>query len=115
MNREEQIKDTAEKFYLNNEQNNYEDERLYKAFIRGAKWADDNPHWVSIDDELPPCDETAWEPYLVRTSIRTGSMMKGTMFVAIYTDKGFIILGDRRAENKITHWMRIPKQPQDME
>lgn len=43
MDRDEQIKDTAERFYLNNEQDNYEDERLYQAFIRGAKWADANP------------------------------------------------------------------------
>lgn len=42
MNRKEQIADVAEKFYLNNEQNNYEDERLYNAFIRGAEWADSN-------------------------------------------------------------------------
>lgn len=44
MNRKEQISDTAEHFYLNNEQNNYDDERLSKAFIRGAEWADANPY-----------------------------------------------------------------------
>lgn len=43
MNRKEQISDTAERFYLNNEQNNYDDERLSKAFIRGAEWADEHP------------------------------------------------------------------------
>ena len=48
MDRDEQIKDTAERFYLNNEQDNYEDERLYQAFIRGAKWADANPQMKMV-------------------------------------------------------------------
>lgn len=49
-NREEQIRDTAERYYLNNEQNNYDDERLSKAFIRGAEWADTNPYNEEIDE-----------------------------------------------------------------
>lgn len=41
--RESDIRDTAYKFYLNEEQTTCDDERLYRAFIRGAEWADSNP------------------------------------------------------------------------
>lgn len=41
--REKQIKDIAEKFYLNEEQPLSDDMEKYRAFIRGAEWADKNP------------------------------------------------------------------------
>ena len=24
-----------------------------RAFIRGAQWADEHPHWISVEEELP--------------------------------------------------------------
>lgn len=41
--REKQIKDIAEKFYLNEEQPLSDDMEKYRAFIRGAEWADKSP------------------------------------------------------------------------
>ena len=28
------------------------------AFVLGAHWADSHPHWISVEDELPPRWET---------------------------------------------------------
>lgn len=30
----------------------------YVAFIDGAQWADAHPHWISVEEELPPRWET---------------------------------------------------------
>lgn len=30
----------------------------YDAFMAGAKWADSHPHWISVEEELPPRWET---------------------------------------------------------
>ena len=60
---------------------------------------------------MPPCDEDTWDSYLVRTSLATKSEPKGAMFVAIYHDYNFMLLGKEYYNNKITHWMKLPKQP----
>lgn len=67
--------------------------------------------WHDVNDEMPPCDEDTWDSYLVRTSLATKSEPKGVMFVAIYHDYNFMILGKEYYNNKITHWTKLPKQP----
>ena len=67
--------------------------------------------WHNVNDEMPPCDEDTWDSYLVRTSLATKSEPKGAMFVAIYHDYNFMLLGKEYYNNKITHWMKLPKQP----
>ena len=29
----------------------------FEGFIRGAKWADEHPNWISVEDELPTIPE----------------------------------------------------------
>lgn len=29
----------------------------FDFFIKGAEWADSHPHWISVEDELPPRSE----------------------------------------------------------
>lgn len=67
--------------------------------------------WHDVNDEIPPCNDKTWDAYLVRTSLVTRSQPKGAMFVAIYCDGNFVILGRDFAKNKITHWMKLPQQP----
>lgn len=33
------------------------DDLIIRAFEDGARWADYNPHWISVEDELPPRSE----------------------------------------------------------
>lgn len=73
---------------------------LYAGFVSGAEWADAHPHWISIDDELPPCnvfvltcDEQENENLL---------MLGGN---GRWYDKA---VGFHR---NITHWMPMPPPP----
>lgn len=68
-----------------------------EAFIAGANWADDNPNWIRLIDEMPP----------IGVNVLT-RVVKG--------DGSVVYQVDRRASyewvnlchyDKITHWMRI--------
>lgn len=65
------------------------------SFTLGARWADKNPHWISVEDELPPDNEA---------------------FIAYWNH--FVIVQQGRDErfgsNKhITHWMPLPQPPKE--
>lgn len=66
-------------------------------FIAGAEWADEHPHWISIDDELPPCN----------VFVLTCDRQENTNLL--------MLAGDGRWYDKavglhrnITHWMPLP-------
>lgn len=82
------------------------DSDSHNADIIGS-WDD----WHDVNDEMPPCDDKTWDAYLVRTSLATKSEPNGAMFVAVYRDYNFVIIDSEFANNKITHWMKLPKQP----
>ena len=68
-------------------------EDVQDAFEQGAVWADAHPHWISVEDELPPVNEA---------------------FIAYWNN--FIIVQQGRDErfgnNKhISHWMPLPEAP----
>ena len=66
------------------------------GFKEGAKWADQHPHWISVEDEEPPKGQwiITYEP---------------TSPIVVGTD---IILPDETAdEHHITHWMPLPEAP----
>ena len=72
------------------------DARVRAAFYNGARWADKNPHWISVEDELPPKGQwiITYEP---------------TSPIVVGTD---IILTDETAdEHHVTHWMPMPQPP----
>lgn len=89
-----------------------------KAFIEGAKWADNNPKspWISVKDSLP---------YDNPNSIHFGFT---NYVLAIDEDKKIFIAFMRKNKNNIwfwssdddydlsyriiTHWMPIPKLPE---
>ena len=88
-----------------------------KAFIEGAKWADNNPKspWISVNDDLP-CNN--------QNDIHFGFT---NYVLAIDEDKNIFIAFMRKDKNNIwvwssdddydlsyriiTHWMPIPKLP----
>jgi hypothetical protein len=67
------------------------------TFMRGAKWADANPHWISVEDELPKKDGDI----LVYCADGVG--------VWEY-DKSYNGQ-DMKDYNHITHWMPMPQAP----
>ena len=62
-------------------------------FEIAVDWADNNPDWISVDDELP----TEHRLYLFRFN-------DGTMRVEVYYP-------DLRLSKTVTHWMNLPKPP----
>lgn len=70
------------------------------SFTLGARWADKNPHWISVEDEEPPKGQ--W----IITHEPTSPIVIGTD----------IILADETVdEHHITHWMPLPQAPSSSE
>lgn len=75
-------------------------------FEMGAKWADKNPHWISVEDELPEHNEED-----------NGLISYPTVLVCLYD--GFItedyyddISGEwRDYDGDVEYWMPMPQPP----
>ena len=99
-------------------------EFVEKAFIEGAKWADNNPKspWISVEDDLPYYHE-----YLLDTDISTKKVLvilqynedptlREVQFCKMFNHKNMGTFNDRWYWNcprcyKVTHWMSIPEFP----
>ena len=125
MTREEQIKKQAD-IYTDDASNYTEwndDEGCYtndiglieKAFIEGAKWADEHPksHWISVKDDLP-CNHKE----LIDKNFKAN--FQKTLFVIALSNNNYEDLSCMINENGkwewiaqgvYTHWMPIPKLP----
>lgn len=105
MTREEEIKKVAGTYAIKKVAGTYAKDTcnpaskrglLYNGFVDGAQWADQHPHWISVEDELPPVGQwiITYEP---------------TSPIVVGTD---IILPDETAdEHHITHWIPLPQAP----
>ena len=131
MKREELIKKQAE-IYTDNRDNYVEwsdgweahndIKFVEKAFIEGAKWADNNPksHWISVEDDLP-CNHKellenehytkavlvvlSWNEHPSKRHISMHSMSNkiGSFDVDWYWYN--------TADYTVTHWMPLPELP----
>lgn len=81
---------------------------LYAGFVDGAEWADAHPHWISIDDELPPKQPNREQSKNVL--VRTNS---GRTKIEYY-DYGNDVIKEWWEYN-ITHWMPLPQAPSSSE
>lgn len=126
MTREELIKKQAE-IYTDNRDNYVEwsdgweahndTKFVEKAFIEGAKWADNNPksHWISVEDDLP-CNHEE----LIDKNFK-GNFQKTLFVIALLDDQcedlTCMINEDGRwkwiAKGSYTHWMPIPELPKN--
>lgn len=100
MRREKEIMKEAKKFAK--EIDEWEiAEDVQDAFEQGAQWADSHPHWISVEEELPPI--TQW----VLTYNPT------------YDEYHFDVERYGRGENLVdfgvTHWMHLPPPPSSSE
>ena len=73
----------------------------YLGFIHGAEWADQHPHWISVEDELPE----------VCVVVLT-TTPHGTQRVGFYEDGWWLAnTPDLVRLGSITHWMPLPLPP----
>lgn len=111
MTREDEIKKQAEKKALEPSRlmhpyaNQYKVMSAYEiGFIEGAVWADSHPHWISVVEELPPCN--------VFVLTCDGQENENLLMLGgngRWYDKA---VGFHR---NITHWMPMPQAPKKEE
>lgn len=109
MTREEEIKKQAEKKALEPSRLIHPYAKQYKVmsayeigYIEGAVWADAHPHWISVEDELPPIGG------IVLVAIPFGGELS-VLPLSIKNEKDLeCLLG-------MTHWMPLPQLPEGSE
>lgn len=129
MTREEEITDAAMHYA-------YDIDKVFAtaSFVAGAEWADQHPHWISVEDELPPLthkEEVFGFDYsdkvlvLLKETDADGMMIT---FAECNRDHPRVIDGDEPKEecywsavkscdmyegfgDNITHWMPMPQPP----
>ena len=101
MTREEEIKEQAEKKALEPSRLMHPYAKQYKVmsayeigFIEGAVWADEHPHWISVEDDGNPID-IGWYIFT------TGKIV----------DVGYYLGGNEWRDVHPTHWMPKPEAP----
>ena len=83
----------------------------YLGFIHGAEWADQHPHWISVEDELPKEGQSC-------IILIDRKALQGTLRIrsAVYApnvmmqQEGFAY-NRMSKQHHITHWMPLPQPP----
>lgn len=102
MTREEEIRQAQVAIY------GTENCRAAEHFAHGASWADTHPHWISVEDELPPREKdvliwsSGWNKAMIGYYKNWNWQRKTNVFHS-YVDNGTWF--------NITHWMPIPQPP----
>jgi len=65
------------------------------GFVEGAQWADEHPHWISVEDEGNP-------KYIGWHIFATGKII----------DVGYYLGDNEWIGVRPTHWMPLPPPPQ---
>lgn len=111
MTREEEIKEQAEKKALEPSRLMHPYAKQYKVmsayeigFIEGAVWADAHPHWINVEDELPP--KQAMRQQSKDVLVRTNT---GRIKIEYYDYDNEVI--KQWWKNYITHWCYLPQLP----
>lgn len=117
MNRKEQIRNKAKELgqkYFPDEANiwargNIEAEYVESACIEMAEWLDQYPHWIPVEDELPPENGKTQQSVSVwATDGLTSGEFRYNFDTKTWTD----VWGD---PFDITHWLPLPQPPRKEE
>jgi hypothetical protein len=74
---------------------------FYEGFVQGAEWADRNPHWISVESELP--DNTR-SVLAITVSEEIRMLYYHEVMEGWYDENnGFMYT--------VTHWMELPQKP----
>ena len=93
-----------------------------KAFIEGAKWADNNPksHWISVEDDLP-CNhkelmENEYKTKKVLAVMRSDKSSSKNIEICYMTNQ-YCSIGNwywiNTLKTHVTHWMPLPELPRN--
>lgn len=76
----------------------------YARFAEGAAWADEHPHWISVEDELPPKKTDEVSDKVLVYDAKTNRVYTSWYFHSI----------ERWVNgwDNITHWMPLPTPPE---
>lgn len=77
---------------------------LFSGFMAGAEWADENPQWISVEDELPK----KFERVLVYIGI---DRLFDIAYLENVINKQTWWMNNRREIFHVTHWMPLPAPP----
>lgn len=99
MTREEEIKLTADKYCL--------DEYTRLGFVAGAEWADAHPHWISVEDELPP-KKSEYDDLSNNVLATDGKEIYESVYNYDFEDW---FTHDMWGLDNITHWCYLPQPP----
>ena len=77
----------------------------YYGFIDGAEWADQHPHWIPVEEELPKENGKTGQSISVWA---TNGLMSCEMRYNFDTKKWTDMWGD---PFDVTHWMPLPEAP----
>ena len=111
MTREEQIKEAAHEYIQSDSVAAGNELLAFGDFINGAKWADNHPQWIPVDERLPEKgkDVLVW-------SSGSDVPMAGYYWHWNWQRKQhmFYVYNDRNMWGNITHWMPIvPPRKED--
>ena len=79
----------------------------YDAFMAGAKWADQRPAWISVDDELPP-KKSEYDDLSNNVLATDGKEIYESVYNHDFEDW---FTHDMWGLDNITHWMPLPQSP----
>ena len=77
------------------------------AFIDGANYADQHPHWISVEDELPP-KKSEYDDLSNNVLATDGKEIYESVYNHDFEDW---FTHDMWGLDNITHWMPLPQAP----
>ena len=76
------------------------------GFEQGAQWADEHPHWISVEEELPN------NPSIIDGWVLVCEETTQCVSIARYvSEHGWIELDGYPLPDNVTHWMPLPPPP----
>ena len=106
MTREEQRAKAAHEYIQSDSVSTGNEVLAFGDFINGAKWADANPQWIPVEEELPKADGR----YIIANKYGGVEQMN---FDA--ESKYWWLRGTGKMSDFVTDWMPMPKPPKKEE
>lgn len=107
MTRAKEIMKEAEKVASANTQSIGDWSAHFLGFVHGAEWADEHPHWISVEDEFPPREN---EFHVSLDVLATDGEMIIKSFYD-YDHECWVCFEGRWCFATVTHWMPMPAPP----